>query len=102
MMGVTSMDPLQHRWQGFKKTPFPEAFAGRKVDGIDLAEVHGAATGCIDAFFEKESLDPSQMEVLTRSMLNLRRALPDLEGDAMLYFEELMALIEAVLRQCRH
>lgn len=96
------MDPFQRRWQTFKQTPFPEGFAGRKVDGIDLAEVETSAAPCLDAFFEKGSLDPSQMEVLTRSMLNLRRALPEIEGDAMLYFEELMALIEGVLRQCRH
>jgi hypothetical protein len=86
----------------FKQTPFPERLAGRKVDGVDLAEVESAAAGCIDPFFEKGSLDPQRMEVLTRSMLNLRRTLPEIGGDAKPYFEELMALVEAVLRQCRH
>jgi hypothetical protein len=96
------MDPFQRRWQAFKQRPFPEGFAGREIGGVDLATVDSGAAGCITAFIDNGSLDSSQMEVLTRSMLNLRRALPELEGDPMLYFEELMALIEGVLRQCRH
>jgi hypothetical protein len=97
------MDSIRQRWRAFKqKQRFPEGCVGREIDDTDLTSVDTFAAGCIETFVDNGSLDSTRIEVLNRSMQTLRLALPELAGDELLYFEELMALIEGVLRQTRN
>jgi hypothetical protein len=80
---------------------FPEGMAGEEVAGVCLTTIDTFAAGCLDTYFTEKWLDAERQNVLSRCLQDVRKALPHLEGDAADYFNELAAIAEAVLRECR-
>lgn len=75
--------------------------AAQEISGVCLSTVDTLAAGCLDTFFSGKPLDGERQHALSQCLQDLRRTLPDLEGDPADYFGELAALAEAVLRECR-
>lgn len=83
-------------WANFLRLPFPAGLAGTEAAGVELAELDGAAAGCVSTFHARGELDERRMQVLEVCRRELRQVLPSLSGDAASYFADLLALADLV------
>ena len=55
------------------------------------------ASGCISSYVNKGVLDAERVGILRRCQRDLARVVPEVEGDAGVYFAALSDLVEQVL-----
>jgi len=94
---VPTTHDLNLSWARFLRLPFPDGIAGVEIDGVELAELDGAAAGCVSTFHADGELDARREDILRQCQAELRQALPSLQGPAQAYFSELLLLVDAVL-----
>lgn len=94
---------IERSWSDFRSRPFPDDWVGEEIDGICVTSVDSFAAGCIDTFLSNgRTLESGRIEILHRCSTELRRILPQLDGQARDYFGHLDDLVTGVLNEVEH
>ena len=95
---MTTLTDIKRMWQVHRRARFPAEARGRDIDGVDLARLDSLAAGCISSFLDDlGELDPKKARLLEDIAGQLQRVVPEMEASMRSYYENLAALIAAVL-----
>jgi hypothetical protein len=93
------IDEIQELWRVHQAAPFPKGIAGNEIEGEDMISLDSFTAGCISTFLDRSgSLDPRRLECLVRCCDDLRKVLPQLDGDAKAYYSRLYRMSQLALR----
>jgi hypothetical protein len=91
---------ISKKWNQFCALSYPPRCAGLEVENICVTALDTFAAGCIDTFVTTGRLDKKRIDVLLECRDNLRVVKPELDGEALRYFQFLKDLILGVLKEC--
>ncbi len=88
-------------WTEHAKTVFPESYAGKDVNGVCLTSLDTYAAGCISTYIQqnRKSIDFERYQVLQKCKANLEEVLPDLTGEARMYFIRLHEMCSIIIAE---
>jgi hypothetical protein len=88
-------------WSEHRASPFPREYAGRLVGGCDLTLLDADIGACVDYYLNQRRLDPARLAALRQCVDRLERALPQVTGEAHVYFARLEAMAGILLHYCQ-
>ncbi len=92
------MSETETMWNEWKAIPFPSDYSGKDVENICVVSLDSYTAGCIDTFIcRKGSLDAERISILKKCQKDLEIVTNKLEGNAKLYFEQLLQMAQKVL-----
>ena len=95
---MNAVSEIEIMWNEWKDIPFPSDYAGEDVEGICLVSLDTFAAGCIDTFVSRKgSLDAQRISTLKKCEKELEIISNKLEGNAKLYFEQLLLMTQKIL-----
>jgi len=91
-------EKLLNLWVEVRASEFPDDCLGRSVDGVDLMSLQTYACGCVSMYVGNAcSLDGRRARMLKTTAEQIRLVVPQLTGEARVYFEKLRSLTQQVL-----
>lgn len=91
-------EKLLRLWVEVRASAFPESCLGRELDGIDLMSLQTYATGCVSLYVGNAcSLDAKRAKMLKTTLEQLNQVVPQLDGEARVYFDKLRQLTAQVV-----
>jgi hypothetical protein len=95
---MNAVSEVKAMWDDWKAIPFPSNYSGKDVENICVISLDSYAAGCIDTFISRKgSLDAERLSILKKCEKDLEIVTNKLEGDAKLYFEQLLQMAQKVL-----
>ena len=95
---MNAVSEIETMWNEWKSIPFPSDYAGEEVEGICLVSLDTYTAGCIQTFVSRKgSLDAERISILKKCEKDLEIITNKLEGDAKIYFEQLLQMTQKVL-----
>ena len=95
---MNDVSEVKTMWNEWKSIPFPSDYAGEDVEGICAVSLDTYTAGCIDTFISRKgSLDSKRISILKKCEKDLEIVTSKLEGEAKLYFEQLLLMTQKVL-----
>lgn len=89
---------IEELWKEHQSAPFPEAYVGKDVSGIDFVILDADVAGCVDTFVERGNLNLFQTASLGLCYRDLNYVLPILNDEGRAYYWRLERLAELVLK----
>jgi len=95
---MNAVSEVKAMWVEWKVIPFPSDYSGKDVENICVVSLDSYTAGCIDTFLSRKgSLDAERISILKKCEKDLETVTTKLEGDAKLYFEQLLQMTQKVL-----
>ena len=89
---------IRELWDEHMSTPFPEAYSGKDVSGIDMVMLDADVAGCVDTFLDRGNLNLFQTAILGLCYRDLNDVIPALNEEGKAYYSRLERLAELVLK----
>jgi hypothetical protein len=90
---------IRKLWQEHSAAGFPEGYAGKEINGIDLPFLDAEITGCIRMYMSGMELDARRVKILRERLIDLNGILLFLEGEDVPYFNRLRELANLILQE---
>jgi hypothetical protein len=102
LLVMGDLKEIRAMWDDWKAIPFPEGYSDEDVAGICVTSLDTFAAGCIDTFISsKGRLDSQRSSVLVQCKRDLEIVVKNLDGEAQVYFKNLLLISKRVLRVLR-
>jgi hypothetical protein len=96
---MDSVAEIESMWDAWRTRSFPSEYAGKDVAGICVTSTDSFAAGCIDTFISRKGkLDEKRISVLKTCKDDLETIVNSLDGEARIYFNDLLVLSTRVLQ----
>ncbi len=95
---MNDVSEVKIMWNEWKGIPFPSDYAGEEVEGICVVSLDTFTAGCIDTFVSRKgSLGAKRISILKKCEEDLQIVVANLEGNAKLYFAQLLKMTQRIL-----
>ena len=87
---------VSRKWKEFENIPFPSEIAGNEINDICVVSIDSSAAGIISSF--DGTLSKDREKILVSCLKELNQILPELNGNAEIYFQKLKEICIDVLK----
>ncbi len=96
---MEDVQEIRSMWDDWKTQRFPAEYSGKDVAGICVTSLDSFAAGCIDTYiFRKGHLDEQRISILEKCRDDLEVVVSQMDGNARVYFDNLLLLSKRVLQ----
>ncbi len=97
---MTISPELMELWQQHSSAAFPEGYAEKEINRINLSLLDAEISGCVRLYILKDGkIDPQQIKTLPDLLIDLNAILLLMERDELIYFDRLRKMANLVLQE---
>jgi hypothetical protein len=97
---MTIPSELLELWQQHSTAAFPDGYADKEINRINLSLLDAEIAGCIRLYIHNDGrIDPHQLKVLRDRLIDLNAIILLMDRDDLIYFDRLRKMASLVLQE---